>query len=93
VLDAVLLVDASSLPAWVGVDMGPQGFTLARVNKVLSRTTPVPATVVQERKQFAQWVASAENQAYYKMLTQRFKVQIKAQRPARAALGQQTIPE
>jgi peptidyl-prolyl cis-trans isomerase D len=93
VLDAVLLVDASSLPAWVGVDIGPQGFTLARVNKVLSRSTPVPATVVQERKQFAQWVASAENQAYYKMLTQRFKVQIKAQRPARAALGQQTIPE
>lgn len=93
VLDAVLLTDATHLPAWVGIDMGVQGYTVARVNKVMSRSVPVAATAEQERKQYAQWVANAENQAYYKMLTGRFKVQIKAQRPVRTALGQQSSQE
>jgi peptidyl-prolyl cis-trans isomerase D len=93
VLDAVLLADASTLPAWVGIDMGAQGYAVARVNKLMSRSAPVPATAEQERKQYAQWVANAENQAYYKMLADRFKVQIKAKRPARTTVGQQSIPE
>ena len=93
VLDAVLLANASSLPTWVGIDMGAQGYTVARVNKVMSRSVPVATTADQERKQYAQWVANAENQAYYKMLTGRFKVQVKVQRPVRTALGQQTIQE
>ena len=93
VLDAVLLADTTSLPVWVGVDMGAQGYAVARVNKVMSRGAPVPATAEQEHKQYAQWVANAENQAYYKMLTERFKVQIKANRPPRTAVGQQSITE
>ena len=93
VLDAVLLADASTLPAWVGIDMGAQGYAVARVNKLMSRSAPVPATAEQERKQYARWVANAENQAYYKMLADRFKVQIKAKRPARTTVGQQSIPE
>jgi peptidyl-prolyl cis-trans isomerase D len=93
VLDAVLLADASTLPAWVGIDMGAQGYAVARVNKLMSRSAPVPATAEQERKQYAQWVANAENQAYYKMLADRFQVQIKAKRPARTTVGQQSIPE
>jgi peptidyl-prolyl cis-trans isomerase D len=93
VLDAVLLADAASLPAWVGVDMGLQGYAVARVNKVMSRNAPVPATAEQERKQYAQWVANAESQAYYKMLTARFKVEIKTPRPTGTELGRQDIPE
>jgi len=92
-LDAVLQADSAKLPAWVGVDLGAQGYAVARVNKVLPRNPPAPATAEQERKQYAQWVASAENQAYYKMLTQRFKVQIKAPRPGQTALGLQTSAE
>lgn len=88
VLEAVLKADTTSLPAWVGVDLGAQGYVVVRVNKVLPRTAPVPATAEQERKQYAQWMASAENKAYYKMLSQRFKVAIKAPRPAPGALGQ-----
>lgn len=87
VLDAVLQADTATLPAWVGVDLGSQGYAVARVNQVLPRTPPVPAMAEQERKQYAQWVATAENQAYYKLLTQRFKVQIKAAKPDQAALG------
>lgn len=93
VLDAVLQADSTKLPAWVGVDLGAQGYVVARVNKVLPRNPPAAATLEQERKQYAQAVASAENQAYYKMLTQRFKVQIKPQRPSPPALGQQASAE
>ena len=93
VLDAVLHADTSSLPVWVGVDLGAQGYVVARVNKILPRNAPVPATADQERKQYAQWVASAENKAYYKLLTQRFKVAIKAPRPAANASGPQALPE
>jgi len=93
VLDAVLHADTTSLPVWVGVDLGAQGYVVARVNQILPRNAPAPATADQERKQYAQWVASAENKAYYKLLTQRFKVAIKAPRPAANAFGQQALPE
>lgn len=88
VLDAVLQADASSLPVWVGVDLGSQGYAVVRVNKVLTRNPPPPSTAEQERKQYAQWVASAENQAHYKLLSQRFKVQIKTPKPDQTALGE-----
>ena len=35
----------------------------------------------QERQQYVQWLATAEGLAYYELLKQRFKVQIKAPRP------------
>ena len=92
-LDAVLQADTTTLPVWVGVDLGAQGYAVVRVNKVLPRNAPVPATAEQERKQYTQWVASAENNAYYKMLSKRFKVAIKAPRPASNALGQPSMAE
>lgn len=93
VLEAVLHADTTSLPVWVGVDLGAQGYVVARVNQILPRNTPAPATAEQERKQYAQWVASAENKAYYRLLTQRFKVAIKAPRPATNAVGSQALAE
>jgi peptidyl-prolyl cis-trans isomerase D len=93
VLNALLLADTASLPAWVGIDMGEQGYSVARIVKVMPRNAPAPAAADQERKQYTQWVASAENHAYYKMLSQRFKVQMKVQRPIRAASVSQGISE
>ncbi|MDP3653709.1 MAG: SurA N-terminal domain-containing protein [Rhodoferax sp.] len=87
-LDAALSADTSSLPAWVGVDLGAQGYAVVRVNKVLARTPPADSK--QERTQYAQWVASAENQAYYQWLKERFKVQMKVQRPTRSSIDAQT---
>ncbi len=88
VLDAALSAETSSLPAWVGVDLGAQGYAVVRVNKVLARTPPADSK--QERTQYAQWVASAENQAYYQWLKERFKVQMKVQRPTRSSIDAQT---
>ena len=83
-LDAVLHADASSLPAWVGVDLGAQGYAVVRVNKVLPRAAVAQATAKKEREQYAQWIASAESQAYYQLLKERFNVQMKVQRPDRS---------
>jgi peptidyl-prolyl cis-trans isomerase D len=92
-LDAALRADATSLPAWVGVDLGAQGYAVVRVNKVLPRTVVAPATAKQEREQYAQWIANAESQAYYQLLKERFNVQMKVQRPAGTTNDQQAARE
>jgi peptidyl-prolyl cis-trans isomerase D len=81
-LNAILRTDASSLPAWSGVDLGVQGYAVFRVNKVLPRTVPAEAAAQQERLQFTKWLSSAESQAYYAVLKERFNVQIKVTRPS-----------
>ncbi len=82
VLDAVLRVDATQLPQLVGVDLGAQGYVVARVNKRLEREAPAAEQQRQERMQYAQWWAEAEGRAYEQWLKQRYKVQIKVPRPA-----------
>ena len=86
-LNAVMGADTQTLPAWVGVDLGAQGYAVARINKVLARTAPDATTSAQERMQFSQWLASAEAQAYLELLKARFKVQIKVPRPDPGALA------
>ena len=80
-LDALLRADSASLPVWVGVDLGAQGYAVARVNKVLQRTPPPEAIAEQERGQVSRWIAGAEWDAYYELLKTRFKVQIKVAKP------------
>ena len=81
-VDAVLRADSSQLPQWVGVDLGAQGYAVARVNKRVERAAPAADAQRQERAQYAQWWMQAEGQAYYKLLQERLKVQIKVPRPA-----------
>jgi peptidyl-prolyl cis-trans isomerase D len=87
VMDQVMHADSSKLPAWVGVDMGSQGYAVARINKVLERSAPEGERSKQERAQYAQWVASAENQAYYAVLKNRYKAQISVPKPAKGLSG------
>jgi len=84
-VEAALRADAAKLPAWVGVDLGNQGYAVARVNKNVPRPAPVDAQKQQERSQLAQAVAGAEAQAYYELLKQRLKAQILVKRPAEGA--------
>ncbi len=85
VQDAVLRANTSQLPAWVGVDLGAQGYAVARIGKVLTRPAPAQQQADRERQQFAQLMANAESQAFYQLLSQRLKVEIKAKRPARTS--------
>jgi peptidyl-prolyl cis-trans isomerase D len=84
-LDKVMHADTSKLPAWLGVDLGSQGFAVVRVNKVLERAVPEEARGKQERAQYALMVASAESQAYYELLKNRYKAEIKVAKPVIAA--------
>jgi peptidyl-prolyl cis-trans isomerase D len=81
-LDAVLRVPATPLPAFVGVELGEQGYEIAKVVKIVGRD-PVAADVVQSTGQYAQAWADAESQAYYAALKTRLKVEIHP--PAAAA--------
>jgi peptidyl-prolyl cis-trans isomerase D len=88
VLSAALRADTTALPVFVGVDLGSQGYAVVKVNKVLPRVAPDPATAKQERSQYAQGWSSAENQAYYNYLKESFKVAILAPHPVPASTAQ-----
>ena len=81
VVDAALRADLTVLPAWVGVDLGAQGYAVVRVNEVLPREVPAAAAAAQDRAQYAQWWTSAEGMAYYSLLRDRYKVRIIAPKP------------
>ena len=81
-LNAILRADTTTLPAWTGVDLGNQGYAVARITKVMDRT-PVAANIaVQERNQYASVIAKAESDAYFQLLKARYKVQMKVAKPS-----------
>lgn len=85
VVDAALQVDASSLPtapAWTGVDLGAGGFAVVKVNRLVARDAGQTAQEAALRPQYQQWLGTAEGVAYYEVLKERFKVQIKVPRPS-----------
>jgi peptidyl-prolyl cis-trans isomerase D len=83
VVEAALKTDASTLPAFAGVDLGLQGYAIVKVVKVLPRDPPPEANAKQERAQYSQWWTSAESLAYYNALKQQYKAEIKVAKPVR----------
>ena len=82
VVDAALHTGIDNFPAWTGVDLGGQGYAVVKVNRVQPREAAKQAEEdAAQRQQFQQWLGTAEGIAYYEMLKDRFKVQIKAPRP------------
>ncbi len=81
-IEAAMRADTTALPAFVGVDLGPQGYAVVKVNKAMPRDPPVPELAAQERQQYTQWWSTAESLAYYNLLKERFKTQILVAKPA-----------
>ena len=79
-VEAALRASTQALPSWVGVDLGASGYAVVKVEKVLPRDAANAAGVARERDQYAQWWASAEGLAYYKLLKEKFKAEIKIAR-------------
>jgi len=79
-VEAALRASTQALPAWVGVDLGASGYAVVKVEKVLPRDASNAAGLARERDQYAQWWASAEGLAYYKLLKEKFKAEIKIAR-------------
>ena len=81
VVDAALRADLVSLPAWIGTDLGEQGYAVAKINKLVPRDVPAEAQLKQGRAQYSQGWAGAESRAYYNTLKERFKVKINVAKP------------
>ena len=79
-VEAVLRASTQTMPAWIGVDLGTSGYAVVKVEKVLPRDSANAASLTRERDQYAQWWASAEGLAYYKLLKEKFKAEIKVAR-------------
>ena len=90
IVDAVLRAPAEPLPAWVGVDLGSQGYAVVRVQKVLAPDPAATGDADRLRTQYAQVWSQAESEAYYSALRTRFKTEVsdKAKPPAAASANQ-----
>jgi peptidyl-prolyl cis-trans isomerase D len=74
-VDAVLRADIAKGPTAVGVDLGDQGYAVARVGKRVSRDAADPDN--ERAKPFLrQAMASAQAEAYYEALKRRLKVKV-----------------
>ncbi len=82
VIEAALRSELAAVPAFAGVDLGAQGYAVVKVNKAVAREVPAGNAALQERQQFSQAWTTAESQAYFSLLKERFKVQIKAEKPS-----------
>jgi peptidyl-prolyl cis-trans isomerase D len=84
-IDAVLRAPASKLPAWVGVDLGAQGYLVAKISKVLPAAEALTKDAARVNAQYSQVWSAAEDQAYYDALRTRYKASIKDKSLAAAA--------
>jgi len=75
-VDAVLRADPGKLPAFVGVDLGSEGYAVARINKIVPREAQTEDQARQTRQQFAQLWSQAEAQAYMAALKKELKAEI-----------------
>ena len=81
VVDAALRASPDNLPAWVSADLGSQGTAVVKVLRIIPREGVDAQQAAQQRQQLQQWWTTAEGFAYYEKLKERFKVQIKPNRP------------
>ena len=79
-VETALRASTQTMPAWIGVDLGTSGYAVVKVEKILPRDSSNAASLSRERDQYAQWWASAEGLAYYKLLKDKFKAEIKVAR-------------
>lgn len=79
-VEAALRAGTQTLPAWIGVDLGTGGYAVVKVEKVIPRDAAAAQNRSRERDQYAQWWASAEGLAYYSLLKEKFKAEIKIPR-------------
>jgi peptidyl-prolyl cis-trans isomerase D len=82
VVEAALKADTSKLPDFVGIEAGGRAYYVVKINKIMPPAAADEAMVKQAREQVSQAWGTAEDQAYYNMLKERFKTEIKIAKPA-----------
>ena len=86
VVDAALKASTETLPAFVGADLGSDGFAVVKVGTIVPRTGTQAADAARDRGIYAQAWNSAEVAAYYENLKERMQTQILVPRPAEKSL-------
>ena len=74
-VDEVLRADAGKLPVPLGVDLGEEGYIVARIDAVLPRES---LDDTASRSQYGQAWSSAETRAYLAALKLRYKAEVRA---------------
>lgn len=82
VVEAALKADPKALPHLQLVDLGMAGHAVLRVARVLPRDPAAGGGDAALQQQLSQALGTAEAEAYYKALEQRYKVVVKAKNPA-----------
>jgi peptidyl-prolyl cis-trans isomerase D len=82
VVDAVLSAKPDALPLWTGVDLGPSGYAVVKVIRIMPNEGINQQLVSQMQQQYTQWWSTAEGMAYYETLKSRYQAQIKVPRPS-----------
>ncbi|AET89056.1 PpiC-type peptidyl-prolyl cis-trans isomerase [Burkholderia sp. YI23] len=80
-LSAIFKADASKLPAYVGVDLGADGYAIYRVNGIDKATAVAADRLAGAQQQVAQVYAQAEMEAYLSSLKARSKVKLSQSPP------------
>ncbi|MFC0397095.1 SurA N-terminal domain-containing protein [Paraburkholderia rhizosphaerae] len=75
-LSAIYKVDAQKLPAYVGVDLGNEGYAIYRVNAIVPPAPIDAQRLAAAQQQVAQVDAQAQMQAYLDALRSRAKVKL-----------------
>ncbi|MDR0780362.1 MAG: SurA N-terminal domain-containing protein [Pseudomonadales bacterium] len=91
-LEAMLRADAAKLPLFVGVDLGAEGYAVARVDKVLPKVEPAADIATQGRERYELMWSMAEAGQYYEWLKSRYKASITVPDPAAANAATITLP-
>ncbi|MGN7981067.1 SurA N-terminal domain-containing protein [Burkholderia sp. 22313] len=86
-LSAVYKVDPKTLPAYVGVDLGANGYAIYRVNAVIPGTAVDPQQLAAAQQQMAQVEAQSEGEAYLAALRDRSKVKLYGTAPSQSQDG------
>lgn len=73
VVEAVLKAKADALPAWIGVDLGDEGYVVAVIEKIQAADLAETGSLDKAREQVVQLWAQAESDAYYAALRKRYK--------------------
>lgn len=87
-VDAVLSAPADPLPTWVGVNLGLQGYAAVKIERIVPRDDDEAQRNAMEQQYLQAWT-QAEALAYYGVLKQRYKAQIKVERPAADSADQE----
>ncbi len=80
-LTAAMQAKVDDAAVWTGVDLGSDGYAVVRVNKIVPRGEGTAEERLAQKQEFERLNGYAETMAYYELLKDRYKAQIKVPRP------------